>query len=128
MQKKENSNGPQTGKVKFGILPKLLLGILVPLFVVLGIMGIFLGIQGTNTVDETMSENLDSQTKAAAAQVESFFTHYYGVSESLAETELLRDIVTEKQEGGLKASPLYADLLKTLQSVQQKNQEDISYV
>ena len=73
MQKKENSNGPQTGKVKFGILPKLLLGILVPLFVVLGIMGIFLGIQGTNTVDETMSENLDSQTKAAAAQVESFF-------------------------------------------------------
>lgn len=128
MQKKESPNGPQNGRVKFGILPKLLLGILVPLFVVLGVMGIFLGLQGASTVDEIMSADLDSETKAAANEIESFFSHYYGVTEALAETQLLQDVVTQQQDGGLKASPLYTDLLETLQAVQQKNQEGISYI
>ena len=34
------------GEIKFGIVPKLLLGILIPLFVVLIVISIFLGQQG----------------------------------------------------------------------------------
>lgn len=128
MQKKENTADPQSGTVKFGILPKLLIGILAPLFIVLGIMGIFLGLQVSDTVNGIMSAELDSETKAAANQVESFFERYYGVAESLAETQMIQDLVTENQEGGIRANPQYSEILNTIQAVQQKNQEDISYI
>lgn len=56
----------KTKKIKFGIVPKLLLGILIPLFIILGTTGVFLGIQGYKTVDHIMVAELEAETEAAA--------------------------------------------------------------
>lgn len=72
--------------VRFGIAPKMLLSILIPLFAVLLIMGLFLGNQVSGTVDQVMSGQLDASSQAAANQVEAFFERYYGIAECLAAT------------------------------------------
>lgn len=53
-------------QVKFGIVPKLLLGILVPLIASMILMGVFLGLQGSNIVNEVMNEQLNAQADSAA--------------------------------------------------------------
>ncbi|MGI6255171.1 MAG: methyl-accepting chemotaxis protein [Acutalibacter sp.] len=127
--KKERETAPIAKKqVKFGIVPKLLLGILVPLFAVLFLISIFLGMQGAKTVNETMSAELDAETKSAANQVEAFFERYYGVSECLAATQIVRDTTTEETEGGITAHRLFGSLLETLNLIQQNNAEDIDFV
>ena len=128
MKAKDNYEIRQKHKFKFGIAPKLLVSVLVPLFVVLTIMGIFLGVQSSNTVNQIMSAELDAETKAAASEVNAFFERYYGISECLASTQLVRDALAEKTEGGIEKNGLYNSLLETLNSVQQDNKDDVSYV
>lgn len=115
-------------RVKFGIVPKLLLGILGPLIVSMVIISAFLGFQGSEIVDEVMSEQLDAQADAAANEVNSFFKQYYGVSECLAATQIVRDTTNEPVEGGIAAHTLYFSLLETLRLVQQDNAENVDYV
>ena len=127
--KRESSVRPAgKAQVKFGIVPKLLLGILIPLFVVLIIISIFLGLQGSKTVNEIMGAELDAEAKSAASQVEAFFERYYGVSECLASTQITRDTTTEVTEGSIVAHRLYGSLLETLKLIQQDNAEDIDFV
>ena len=114
--------------VRFGIVPKLLMGILIPLFAVLIMISIFLGMQGSSTVNEIMSAELDAEARAASSQVEAFFERYYGISECLAATQIVRDTTTEVTEGGIAAHRLYGSLLETLKLIQQNNAEDIDFV
>ena len=72
MKERKGNHKAQKGRVQFGVLQKLLIGILVPLFAVLIVMGVFLGLQGASTVDDVMGSDLDAETRAAANQVESF--------------------------------------------------------
>lgn len=88
LRKKETKTGEQR---KFGIVPKMLLGILIPLFVVLTIMSIFMGLQGTKVVNDTMGDALDGLTQSAASQVSGYFERYYGITECLAATQIIRD-------------------------------------
>ena len=128
MRKDSKSVHTEARRVKFGIVPKLLLGILVPLFVVLIVISIFLGLQGSQTVNEVMSAELDAEAKAAASEVDAFFEEYYGVAECLATTQAVRNITAEETEGGIAAHSLYGSLLETLRLIQQNNAEDIDYV
>lgn len=128
MKAKGNYDITQNRKLKLGITPKLLVSILAPLFIVLTIMGIFLGVQSSNTVNDIMRAELDAETHTAASEVDSFFQKYYGVSEALASTQLVRDVVTEKTEGGIVKHSLYNSLLETLNYIQQDNKEDVTYV
>ena len=129
MRKREREISARTyDRVKFGIVPKLLLGILIPLFVVLIIMGVFLGIQGSRTINDVMSAELDAGTKGAASQVDGFFERYYGITECLAATQIVRDTVAEDIEGGIANDTLYNSLLETLELIQGDNQEDIAYI
>ncbi len=115
-------------QLKFGIVPKLLVCILLPLNVVLIIMGVFLGMQTSKTVDQIMSQELNAETESAANEVEAFFKQYYGISECLAATQIVRDTTTEETEGGITAHNLYGSLLETIKLVQQDNAEDINYI
>ena len=65
--------GEQAERRTFGIVQKLLVSILVPLFVVLLVTTIFLGLRGGKIVTELKSGELDAATQAAAGQVEAFF-------------------------------------------------------
>ena len=116
------------GGIRFGIVPKLLLGILIPLFVVLIIMGVFLGVQGSSTINEIMSAKLDAGSQAAASEVDGFFEHYYGITECLAATQIVRDTVAEDTQGDITTGALYNSLLETLSLIQRDNQEDVAYL
>lgn len=115
-------------RMKFGIVPKLLLSVLCPLMVVLVVITIFLGLQGSTTINEVMSGQLNAETKAAANEVNTFFEWYYGISECLAATQIVRDTTTQDVEGGIRSHNLYGSLLETLRLIQQDNAEDINYV
>ncbi|MBM6886185.1 methyl-accepting chemotaxis protein [Pseudoflavonifractor phocaeensis] len=75
-----------------------------------------------------MSAELDAEARAASSQVEAFFERYYGISECLAATQIVRDTTTEVTEGGIAAHRLYGSLLETLKLIQQNNAEDIDFV
>lgn len=115
-------------RMKFGIVPKLLLGILSPLVIVLVVITIFLGLRGSETINDVMGAQLNAEAKAAANEVNTFFERYYGISECLAATQIIRDTTTEDVEGGIRAHNLYGSLLETLRLIQQDNAEDINYV
>lgn len=114
-------------RIRFGIVPKLLLGILVPLFVVLIAMGIFFRMQVSSTVDRVMSAELDGEANAAANQVNAFFERYYGIVECLASTQIVRDVAAE-QVTTIAENPLYASLRETLQLIQKDNEQDMDYI
>lgn len=78
MKRKRNVSLTGKKQVKFGIVPKLLLGILVPLFIVLIAISIFLGLQGSKTVNEIMSAELDAEARSAANQVDVFLNNIMG--------------------------------------------------
>ena len=115
-------------KFKFGIVPKLLLGILVPLFIILNIMGIFLGEQGYKTVNQIMSTELKAETKSASNEVDSVFERYYGIAECLAATQIIRDTTTEQVDGGIANHRLFSSLLETLQLIQEDNKTDVAVI
>lgn len=128
MQRERKETQMVRRRVKFGIVPKLILGILTPLTVVLVIITVFLGLQGSKTINEVMSAQLNAETRAASNEVNTFFERYYGISECLAATQIIRDTTTQEVEGGIRAHNLYGSLLETLRLIQQDNAEDIDYV
>lgn len=111
LRKKETKTGEQR---KFGIV------------VVLTIMSIFMGLQGTKVVNDTMGDALDGLTQSAASQVSGYFERYYGITECLAATQIIRDTTTQVMDGGLAASTLYNSLLETLSLIHKDNEEDVS--
>ena len=125
MKKEFNVNAKT---VKFGIVPKMLLGILAPLFVVLIVISIFLGLRSSATVNEVMSAELDAEARAAAYQIEAFFDRYYGVAESLAANQAIQAIISQDTEGGAATHAQYGELLAMLETVRQNNAEDIDYI
>lgn len=128
MQREKTDAQMVRRRMKFGIVPKLILGILTPLIVVLVIITIFLGLQGSKTINEVMSAQLNAETRAASNEVNTFFERYYGISECLAATQIIRDTTTQEVEGGIRAHNLYGSLLETLRLIQQDNEEDIDFV
>ena len=122
MKRRKVPGGIRLGERKFGIVSKMLLGILVPLFVVLILMSVFLNVQGAKIVNGIMSTELEAETGDAASQVEAFFQKNFGVAETLAGTQAVRDTVANAAEGGL------APLLPTLQQEQKNNAEDMEEV
>lgn len=78
MKKRERDVGEQAERRTFGIVQKLLVCILVPLFAVLLVTSIFMGLNGGKIVKEIKSSELDAETQAAAGQVEALFERYRG--------------------------------------------------
>ena len=128
MKRKRSEKKGSDNRVTFGITPKMLLGILVPLFVALAIMGTFLGMQAGNTVDRVMSAELNAEANAASSEVKAFFERYYGVAECLASTQIVRDTTSGAGEGGIAAHSLYGSLLQTLALIQQDHSQEIDFV
>lgn len=128
MQRERKDAQSAQRRMKFGIVPKLLLGILSPLVIVLVVITIFLGLRGSETINGVMGAQLNAEAKAASNEVSAFFERYYGISECLAATQIIRDTTTQEVEGGIRAHNLYGSLLETLRLIQQDNAEDIDFV
>ena len=114
--------------MKFGILPKLLISILVPLILVLSLMGVFLGIQGSGVIRRVMQQQVMAASSAAANEVDSFFERYRGMTETLAATQLVRDVIQDTAQTSIVNKTLYGSLMETMKLLQQSNSDDIVYV
>ena len=113
-------------QIKFGIVPKLLLGILCPLIICMVLVSVFLGLRGSSIVNEIMSAQLNAQTDSAANEIDSFFKQYYGVAECLAATQIARDATDT--DTSFADQSLYRSLVETLQLIQQQDSENITSV
>lgn len=72
--------------LKLGIVQKLLFGILLPLILVLGIIGVILGMQVSNTVKQLIIEDLNAEAESGAEQVDAFFERYFGAVDAMAQS------------------------------------------
>lgn len=108
--------------MKLGIAQKLALGILIPLILVLGGIGLLLGIRVSATVEELMTENLTSQSQSAANQVNSFLKEYYGVVETMLMSPDIVSVATDHTKTTLDGSEHFAELMDQLKNTQEQYQ------
>ena len=115
VMRKRNAERKKT-RCKFGIVPKFLIGILIPLFAVLWAMGIFLGVEVSKTVNQSVSTELGGQSTAASNQVSAFFERYFGMTEGLAATQIVRDITNDKTNDSMLFVLMLVYILDTMLS------------
>ncbi len=108
--------------VKLGIAQKLTLGILIPLVLVLGGIGILLGARVTETVEGMMTENLTSQSQAAANEVDAFIKEFYGVVDTMLMSPDVVSVATDHAKTTLDGSEHFQELLEQLQNTQEQYQ------
>ena len=108
--------------MKLGIAQKLALGILIPLILVLGGIGLLLGIRVSATVEELMTENLTSQSQSAANQVDSFLKEYYGVVDTMLMSPDIVSVATDHTKTTLDGSEHFAELMDQLKNTQEQYQ------
>lgn len=87
--KKDKDIGKTHGKkrVRFGVLPKLLMGTLLPLIIVLTLIGIQLVNNMSDTVRTVETDYLTAEAGRAAESIEGYFERYMGIAESFARAE-----------------------------------------
>ena len=108
--------------MKLGIAQKLTLGILIPLVLVLGGIGILLGARVTETVEGMMTENLTSQSQAAANEVDAFIKEFYGVVDTMLMSPDVVSVATDHAKTTLDGSEHFQELLEQLQNTQEQYQ------
>ena len=72
--------------------------------------------QVSKTVNSSMSAELDAQSSNAASNVDAFFERYFGITECLASTQIIRDTTVEQTEGGIATHRLFGSLVETLRT------------
>ena len=82
--KGENVQTKKQNTVRFGVLPKLLIGILGPLVVILLVVWALLNTKVAHTITTMQNDYLSAEVDRSAAEVESFFQKFFGVAETEA--------------------------------------------
>ncbi len=108
--------------MKLGIVQKLALGILIPLILVLGGIGLLLGVRVSGTVQELLTEDLTSQSQSAANQVNAFLKEYYGVVDTMLMSPDIVSVATDHTKTTLDGSEHFAELMDQLKNTQEQYQ------
>lgn len=111
--------------VKLGILQKLLLGILVPLVVVLALIGVFLGMQISDTVKKMMTETLTAQAQTSAKEVDSYLSQYFGAVDGLLQSQVLLSVATDPNKVIIDDAAEFPRLVEELRTMQQTYQNNV---
>ena len=117
----------EQSKVRLGILPKLLMGILIPLIIILIFVGIQLDRRVSDIVTTLDNNYIASESNRAAEQVDGYFQKFYGVSEVTAVSQPILTAITGWEANTFAASQLQSDTLKTLQDIQASQPEEVIY-
>lgn len=112
-------------KIRFKLLYKFLLGILVPLFLVFAVIVFLLSKQLASTVKTLQNNYLSAESAYAAEQVDGFFQKYFSVVETTAYSQITKDILQNWDAKTFYGSEEYQKMKKELQSIQQSQPEDI---
>ena len=114
--------------IKLGILPKLLMGILIPLIVILVFLGVYLNKKVSDIVINLDNHYLVSESQRATGQVNGYFQKFYGVGEANAASESILNAVSNWEADTFAGSAQQSDLLKILQDIQSSQPEEVVYV
>lgn len=114
--------------LKFGLLPKLLLGTLVPLILILLFTGIFLNRQIGNTITTMQNDYVSAETNRSAIQVEAFFQKFFGVAETEAVSPVILEGLQNWNAQEFEGSEQFWTIKKDLQEIQNSRPEDIMNV
>ncbi len=76
----------KSDKIHFGVLQKLLIGIIGPLLIILTLVGILMNRQVSTTIMDIQNDYLKVGSEHAATEVSSFFESYFGALEATAVT------------------------------------------
>ncbi len=86
---------PHDKKLRFGLMAKMLLLTVIPIVIVLIITGIFLLAQVQGMMHDLKKDDIDSQGKAAAQNIEIYFTPYFTAAELIAGNEYVQNLATK---------------------------------
>ena len=111
--------------VKMGIVQKLLCGILIPLVLVLGAIGVVLGVQISGTVEKMMTENLTSQAKTGAEEVNAYMKQYFGAVDGLRQSRAVISVASDRTKATLEDAESFTDLLAELRGMQTEYQDNV---
>lgn len=114
-------------KVRFGVLPKLLVSILLPLIVIFSIFAFYIDSLVTKTVFSLNSKYLDSETLRAGTVVEEYFSKYYGIAESAALSNLALSATASWDPETFENSELHGEVLRYVKSLQKSESELLEY-
>ena len=108
-------------RAKFGVLPKMLLGTLIPLVVVLTLIGIQLSGKMGRTVRDIESDYLTAETGRAVESIRGYFERFMGVAESSAK---MQEIVQGASDWGedFDGSAQQSDLTAVLQKISEEEE------
>lgn len=115
----------ERANVKFGILPKLLAGTLIPLLVILTILGVQLDASVTKSITEINNNYLTSQTQQAASQINAWYQKYVGIAEGLAASQTILNGLSVSRSQEEEIEKTRETILKTLENVS-GSQENIA--
>lgn len=111
--------------MKLGIVQKLALGILIPLILVLSGIGVLLGVQISDTVEQMITKNLTSQAQSGTEQVNSFLKRYYGVVDTMICSPDIAGLAADQAKTTLEGSAYFSSMLTELQHIQQQYQDTV---
>lgn len=123
--KGENVQTKKQNTVRFGVLPKLLIGILGPLVFILIVVGVLLNTKVANTITTMQDDYLSAEVNRSAVEVESFFQKFFGVAETEATSPTILAALREWDpatfQGSAQAQTVQAEMI----AVQKAHSEDI---
>ncbi len=111
--------------MKFGIVQKLLLGILLPLVLVLGLIGVFLGMQVSGTVREMTTQTLTAQTQTGAKEVDAYLSQYFGAVDGMLQSDVLLSVATDPNKAIFDDAAEFTRLVGELQRMQETYQDNV---
>lgn len=115
-------------KVKFSILTKLLLGIVIPLICVLFLVGTVLDKKINEVVVELNNNNLTAETKGAAGDIDAYFQRYIGIADSVSNMKEMKNELSVWKDASGDTLEQEA-LLQTLQNIQKSdNHISVSWI
>ena len=114
---KNQNDFSKTSKVKFGILTKLLLGIITPLVIVLIIIGLQLNSGMSNTVKTLDTNYLTAESMRASQQITAYFQRFVGIANLASQMdEIIRFSGRQPNLAGTEERNKLLTTLKKIQS------------
>ncbi|MBS5151030.1 MAG: methyl-accepting chemotaxis protein [Butyricicoccus pullicaecorum] len=103
-------------KVQFGLTPKLMTAVIVPLVIILVVLGVALGKQISGTVETLIGNNLTAETRTAASAVEGYFENYLGMVRALTASDDLGELIAKRHTAAASANSA-AEVAKVNQQI-----------
>lgn len=129
LRKKENKSEDivQQGQKKysFGVLQKLLIGILLPLIIVLVGVGVLLNSQVIDTIGTIEGNYLSAETKRGAEQIDGYFEKYFGIVETASQLDAVSEALQNWQAETFDTTEIYQNTKNELSKIQSLYKDQI---